>query len=210
MSISNWFEEKFNRLTVFLGIRHQTDTNTMPNSATATAYSQSDDVTNSGSQPVVPPSMVFKTKLTSTSQVPICHPTRVVLNRYLTVYPTRPDDWQDAGKWEQYWNLRVKYPEDFAAADIYIQTFTPLEVEMIMKHVHEVQCFTMSNDDSKIIGDIHLFKRISETRQTLETKLAQNTSMQLEYVKLDYVLETMPGQCYYAFKFSGVDTIYKC
>ena len=122
MSISNWFIKNINRLTVFLGIRHQTDTNKMPNSATATTYSQSDVVTNSGSQPVA--------------------------------YPTKPDDWQDAGKWEQYWNLRVKYPENFAAADIYIQTFTPLEVEMIMKHVHEERRFTISNDViKKIIGD---------------------------------------------------------
>ena len=179
MSISNWFIKNINRLTVFLGIRHQTDTNKMPNSATATTYSQSDVVTNSGSQPVA--------------------------------YPTKPDDWQDAGKWEQYWNLRVKYPENFAAADIYIQTFTPLEVEMIMKHVHEERRFTMSNDViKKIIRDIHLFKRISETRQTLETKLALTTPMLLEYVKLDYILETMPGECHYTFKFTGVDTIYKC
>jgi len=31
----------------------------------------------------IPPSMVFKTILTSTSQVPICHPNRVVLNKVL-------------------------------------------------------------------------------------------------------------------------------
>ncbi len=65
MSISNWFIKNINRLTVFLGIRHQTDANKMPNSATATTNSQSDVVTNSGSQPVA--------------------------------YPTKPDDWQDAG-----------------------------------------------------------------------------------------------------------------
>jgi hypothetical protein len=123
-------------------------------------------------------------------------------------FPAKPDDWQDSQGWERYWNLRVKYPVEFAEADVYIQTFNPVEVEMIMKHVHEQDCPTISEDTYiKIISDTDLFKQIAEIRKTLEA--GQSTPILIEYVKLDYVLESMPSQCQYSFKFVGVDTIYK-
>lgn len=122
-------------------------------------------------------------------------------------FPAKPDDWHDAQGWERYWNLRAKYSAEFAEADVYIQTFNPAEVEMIMKHVHEQDCLTISGNYIKIISDTDLFKKIAEIRQTLES--GQSTPILLEYVKLDYVLESMPSQCQYSFKFVGADTIYK-
>ncbi len=121
-------------------------------------------------------------------------------------FPAKLDDWQDAQGWERYWNLRAKYPAEFAGADVYIQTFNPAEVEMIMNHVHEQMCPTISGNYIQIISDIDLFKKIAEIRQTLE---AGQSPILLEYVKLDYVLESMPSQCKYSFKFVGADTIYK-
>jgi len=122
-------------------------------------------------------------------------------------FPAKPDAWHDAQGWERYWNLRAKYPDEFAEADVYIQTFNPAEVEMIIKHVHEQMCPTISGNYIKIISDIDLFKKIAEIRQTLEA--GQLPPILLEYVKLDYVLESMPSQCHYSFKFVGADTIYK-
>lgn len=115
-------------------------------------------------------------------------------------YPAKPDDWQDSSGWERYWNLRAKYPADFAKADIYIQTFTPAEVEMIMKYVHEEDCMDISGGYTKIIRDIRLFQKIALTRQTVP--------IPLEYVKLSYVGESFPSCCYYKYKFVGNDTIY--
>lgn len=122
-------------------------------------------------------------------------------------FPAKPDDWRDAQGWERYWNLRPKYQAEFAEADVYIQTFSPAEVEMIMERVREQGCPTISGNYIKIISDIDLFKKIAEIRQTLEDR--QSPPILLEYVKLDYVLESMPAQCHYSFKFVGVDTIYK-
>lgn len=127
-------------------------------------------------------------------------------------FPSKPDGWQSQESWIRFQELRAKYPRNFQDADPYINSFTPGEVEMIMKWVGEEHCFINmdATEVGKIIGDIHLFKRIGETRQTIES--AENNSVypQLEYVKLDYILETMPAQNHYMYKFVGNDTIYKC
>ena len=86
---------------------------------------------------------------------------------------------------------------------------------MIMEWVGEESClmFTdMTHTDmtyEECIGDIHLFKRIAETRQTLDAAANLGSAI-LEYVKIDYVLESMPAQNHYKYKFVGNDTIYKC
>ena len=80
-----------------------------------------------------------------------------------------------------------------------------------MAWVGEEHCFInmAATETGKIIGDIHLFKRIAETRQTLELAAENLGYFQLEYIKLDYALETMPAQKHYKYKFIGDDTIYK-
>ena len=127
-------------------------------------------------------------------------------------FPAKPDGWLSEESWSRFQELRFKYPQNFQDADQYINSFTPGEVEMIMAWVNEEHCFINMNttETGKIIGDIHLFKRISETRQTLEVAGNNSVSAVLEYVKLDYALESMPSQNHYKYKFIGDDTIYKC
>ena len=129
-------------------------------------------------------------------------------------FPPKPDGWQSPESWIRFQELRVKYPRNFQDADTYINSFTPGEVEMIMEWVGEESClmFTdmthtdMTHTDmtnKECIGDIHLFKRIAETRQTQEPAI-------LEYIKLSYALDSMPPQNHYEYKFVGNDTIYDC
>ena len=127
-------------------------------------------------------------------------------------FPAKPDGWLSEESWSRFQELRVKYPPNFQDADPYINSFTPSEVEMIMKWVGEKHCFINMNatETGKIIGDIRLFKRIAKIRQTIESTCNNSVSPVLEYVKLDYALETMPSQNHYKFKFVGNDTIYKC
>ena len=129
-------------------------------------------------------------------------------------FPTKPDGWQSPESWIRFQELRAKYIQNFQDTDSYINTFLPAEVEMIMKWVDEESCFEFTDSTytktklRKRIGDIHLFKKIAETRQTLYS--TNKDSVTLEYINLDYALETMPPQHHYKYKFIGNDTIYKC
>jgi hypothetical protein len=126
-------------------------------------------------------------------------------------FPPKPDGWLADESWARFQELRFKYPQNFQDANQYINSFTPAEVEMIMAWVGEEHCFInmAATETGKIIGDIHLFKRIAETRQILELAAENLGYFQLEYIKLDYALETMPAQKHYKYKFIGDDTIYK-
>jgi len=140
-------------------------------------------------------------------------PVEVINSGTLPVlFPAKPDGWLSKESWSRFQELRFKYPQNFQDADQYINSFTPAEVEMIMAWVGEEHCFInmAATETVKIIGDIHLFKRITEIRQTLESADNNSASPVLEYVKLEYALESMPSQNYYKYKFMSDDTIYTC
>lgn len=127
-------------------------------------------------------------------------------------FPAKPDGWRSDESWSRFQELRFKYPQNFQDAEQYINSFTPGEVELIMAWVDEEHCFINmdATETGKIIGDIHLFKRIAEIRKTIESTCNNPVSPVLEYVKLDYALESMPSQNYYKYKFMCDDTIYNC
>ena len=124
------------------------------------------------------------------------------------LFPPKPDGWQSDESWFRFQELRAKYPNIFQDADQYINSFIPSDVEMIMANVSERYYYGLYTE--KTVKYIKLFKHISETRRTLESATYNPEYLTLEYVMLNYSLETFPSQNHYKYKFIGDDTIYKC
>lgn len=116
--------------------------------------------------------------------------------------PPKPDGWQSEESWQKYQLLLAKYPAKFNKYTEYINLFTPVELEMIMKYVGEAYFF-----DELTLKHSLLFEYIGKTKQKL---LEYNAPYTLEYVIITHSTETYPSTDYFAYKFIGLDTIYNC